>query len=146
MTSALAAIMSLFYEMIRLVTENDIPEIISLMKSIPGFWQSAWRSDALERAICLAEGLAYVWVEDNQIVGFVCGHDLGFRGYLSTLVVADAYRNRGIGKRLVNEVENELSERGCSLIVADIWKEAEKFYSNLGWSPPDVILVRKKLL
>lgn len=131
--------------MIHKATEDDIPEIRSLMQSVPGFWQQNWRADTLERSIRSADGLAYVWTDHNRIVGFVCAHDLGFRGYLSELLVANEYRNRGIGKQLLRQVEQELSTQGCTVLIADVWKNSEKFYRNLGWSPPDVILLRRKL-
>lgn len=86
--------------MIRSVTKEDIPNIRKLMESEPGFWQESWRYDVLERGLDSAGGLAFVWEETGQILGFVCAHDLGFRGYLSELIVAKSARNRGIGKHL----------------------------------------------
>ena len=132
--------------MIRLAKSEDIHEIRSLMNTIQGFWQNSWRSDVLESGLRSSDGLAFVYTEDNRIVGFVCAHDLGFRGYLSELVVAETHRRRGIGRKLVKKVEKELTMRGCEILVADVWKDAEAFYVKLGWSPPDVILLRKKLL
>jgi len=37
---------------------------------------------------------------------------------------------------------DEVIEQG---IKADVWKDAVGFYRALGWSEPDVILLRKKL-
>jgi ribosomal protein S18 acetylase RimI-like enzyme len=84
-------------------------------------------------------------VENEEIVGFICGHDLGFRAYLSELVVANTHRDQGIGKRLVAHLESELASRGCAVLISDVWKDARGFYESMGWSPPDVILLRKKL-
>ena len=75
--------------MIRTATEADIKSVKTLMRSVPGFWQDEWRSDVLERSIHSADGLAFVWEEGGQVLGFVCAHDLGFRAYLSELVVAE---------------------------------------------------------
>ena len=132
--------------MIRSAKSEDIHEIRSLMNSVQGFWQNSWRSDVLESDLRSSDGLAFVHTEGNRIIGFVCAHDLGFRGYLSEIVVAETHQRRGIGKSLVNAVEKELTKRGCEILVADVWKDAEEFYIKLGWSPPDVILLRKKLL
>ena len=84
-------------------------------------------------------------MEGAELLGFVCGHDLGFRAYLSELVVAAPGRGRGAGKQLVARLEAELAARGCGTLVADVWKDARGFYESLGWSPPDVVLLRKKI-
>ena len=132
-------------EMIREATQDDIPAIETLMKGEPGFWQDNWRADVLNRAMVSARGLAFVYVADGAIVGFICGHDLGFRGYLSELIVAKARKGEGIGRQLVAHLEAELAAHGCKLLIADVWKDARGFYESLGWTPPDVILLRKRL-
>jgi len=86
-----------------------------------------------------------VWEQGGQILGFVCAHDLGFRGYLSELIVKSSERGRGIGTKLVVKIHQELSARGCAVLVSDVWHDAEGFYKNLEWSEPDVKLLRKKL-
>ena len=82
----------------------------------------------LERGIRAAEGLALVWDGDGRIAGFQCEHDVGFRGYLSALVVAEEARERGMGRQLVHRVEQELAARGCTVLIANVWREAEGFY------------------
>jgi hypothetical protein len=57
------------------------------MRSEPGFWQDSWREDVLERGLDASGGLAFVWEEGGQILGFICAHDLRFRAYLSELIV-----------------------------------------------------------
>ena len=93
-----------------------------------------------------ASGLAFIWEESNQVLGFICAHDLGFRAYLSEFIVDKSGRNRKIGKMLLKHVEHELINRGSNVLIADVWKDAEGFYKSLGWSEPDVILLRKKLV
>jgi predicted N-acetyltransferase YhbS len=132
--------------MIRMATERDVPAIRSLVETVPGFWHENWRQDVLERGIRTADGLAFVWTDGGAVVGFVCAHDVGFLGYLSALVVAEEARGRGIGRQLVRQVEQELAARGCAVLISDVWKGAEKFYRALGWTSPDVVLLRQKLM
>ena len=131
--------------MIRQSKKSDIPSIESLMKSVSGFWAKKWRNDVIERGMEAANGLSFVWEEDNRILGFICAHDLGFRAYLSELIVSEDARGRNIGQNLLKRVEKELLSRGCKLIIADVWKDSVGFYSKLGWSPPDVILLKKNI-
>jgi GNAT superfamily N-acetyltransferase len=131
--------------MMRVADLSDAPGIESLMKSISGFWDAAWPSNVVERAIGSAEAVAVVHLTGTEIDGFACAHDLGFRGYLSEIVVAASAQRRGIGGRLLLEIERLLSERGCTTVMADVWRDAEKFYRSHGWTPPAVVLLRKRL-
>lgn len=130
---------------IRKALPDDLPAVKALMQSEPGFWQDSWPGDVLERGFAAADGVAFVWEEAGQITGFVCAHDLGFRGYLSELIVAKPARGRDIGRALVQRVEQELRDRGCKILISDVWKDAEGFYRSLGWAEPQVILLRKRL-
>ncbi|MCK4391806.1 GNAT family N-acetyltransferase [Candidatus Bipolaricaulota bacterium] len=131
--------------MIRQATQDDIPAVKTLMQSEPGFWQDSWRDDVLERGLTAAGALAFVCEEAGQVVGFVCANDLGFRGYLNELIVAESVRSKGIGRQLVRKVEQELQAQGCAIVISDVWRDAEGFYKSLGWSEPEVVLLRKKL-
>ncbi len=131
--------------MIRNASVQDAARIRALIESVPGFWHPEWRSDAVESAIRAAEGLAFVWEEDSEILGFACAHDVGFLGYLSLLVVAESARGQGIGEKLVRRIERELTARGCATLISDVWVDAVGFYEKLGWSRPGVVLLRKKL-
>ena len=131
--------------MIRKSNRSDIPSIEKLMKSIPGFWNNEWRDDVIERGIAPENSLSFVWEENGKIIGFICVHDLGFRAYLSELIVLKDDQGKNIGKELVKEAEGELQKRGCQLIISDVWNDAVGFYEKLGWSPPDVVLLRKNI-
>ena len=131
--------------MIKPAISQHVPAIRSLMQSVPGFWDDSWRPDVLEQGIAAAKGLAFVYEENTNIIGFVCAHDLGFRAYLSELIVTRRAQSQGIGTQLVRRVEEELAARGCAVLIADVWRDAERFYRALGWEPPPVVLLRKKL-
>lgn len=131
--------------MIRLAGTADIPRIEALMKSIAGFWDAGWRPDVLDRALGSSETIALVHHVDDTLDGFVCGHDVGFRAYLSELVVSSASQGRGVGSQLISELERHLAARGCSVLIADVWRDAEGFYRSHGWTPPSVVLLRKRL-
>jgi ribosomal protein S18 acetylase RimI-like enzyme len=81
---------------IREARPEDLPAIRRLMEAEPGFWQRDWSDATLARGLETAGDLALVWEDDSTIAGFVCAHDLGFRAYLSELIVARGARGRGI--------------------------------------------------
>ena len=131
--------------MVREAASSDIDRIRALMNSIPGFWDDTWPPDVLERALGCSDTIALVHEDRGVIDGFVSSHDVGFRAYLSELAVSPKSQRRGIGSRLLAEVESRLADRRCPLIIADVWKDAEGFYRARGWTPPPVTLLRKRL-
>lgn len=130
---------------IRKTTLQDAPKIETLMKSVEGFWDNGWRNNVLQIALKNNTTISFVTVENELIIGFVCAHDVGFRAYLSELVVHPDHHSKGIGRQLLKAVEDELQFRGCEIFITDIWKDAETFYEKQGWSRPDIVLMRKKL-
>jgi GNAT superfamily N-acetyltransferase len=130
---------------IRQATGKDLPAIRRLMEAEPGFWQDHWSDATLEKGIETAGDLALVWVDDASIAGFACAHDFGFRAYLSELIVAQGARGRGIGKKLIERIQDVLALRGCRILIGDVWHDAEPFYRSLGWERPNVVLLRRKL-
>ena len=115
------------------------------MEAEPGFWRPEWSGATLAKAIDTAGDLALVWEEGTAITGFACAHDLGFRAYLSELIVGQGAQGRGIGRNLVERVQDELARRGRRVLIADVWHDAEPFYRSLGWESPDVVLLRRRL-
>jgi ribosomal protein S18 acetylase RimI-like enzyme len=86
-----------------------------------------------------------VHVENELIDGFISAHDVGFRAYLSELVVSPAAKGQGIGSKLLQEMEQRLVARGCAVVIADVWRNAEAFYRSQGLPAPQVVLLRKRL-
>jgi GNAT superfamily N-acetyltransferase len=115
------------------------------MRSVGGFWDEAWRADVLERALGSPDAVALVHDEGSALTGFACAHDVAFRAYLSELVVAPGAQGGGVGAALLAELERRLGERGCHVVIADVWRDAERFYRARGWTPPAVVLLRKRL-
>jgi ribosomal protein S18 acetylase RimI-like enzyme len=129
---------------IRAAQSGDVPAIEQLLRSVPGVWQSIWRDDVVERALRAADGLAYVATE-HDLIGFGCAHDLGFRGYVSELVVAESWQRRGVGSALLSALQRGIAARGCRLVVADIFPPAGSFYRAHGWDEPHAVLLRREL-
>lgn len=131
--------------MIRVATVADVNGIRALMKSVAGFWDDTWRGDVLERALGSGATIALVHLDGDRVDGFVCAHDVAFRAYVSEMVVSPSAQGMGIGGGLLSEVEHRLGQRGCSVAIADVWRDAEAFYRSHGWTPPPVVLLRKRL-
>ena len=86
---------------------------------------------------------ALVACRGKKIVGFACFHDVGFRAYLSEMVVDKSEQGRGIGTRLLKKGNAMLAADKCQLIVADVYPPAEGFYAKHGWGKPHAVLMSK---
>jgi len=73
----------------------------------------------------------------GELVGAVLGGFDGRRGLIYHLAVAKGYRKKGIGARLMDELEQRLRAKGCLryyLLVTRDNSEAIQFYEKRGWN------------
>jgi ribosomal protein S18 acetylase RimI-like enzyme len=74
----------------------------------------------------------------GEFIGTVIGGFDGRRGFVYHLAVSDRFRGKGVGSRLLKEVEDRLRKKGCLrcfLFVTSDNHEAMRFYETQGWHP-----------
>jgi ribosomal protein S18 acetylase RimI-like enzyme len=79
---------------------------------------------------------------EQRIVGSVIGGYDGRRGMVYHLAVDASFRSKGVGSRLMEEVEARLRARGCLksyLLVVVGNHDVEAFYEKRGWQHMDTI-------
>lgn len=85
-------------------------------------------------------GLSRVALVGSTIVGVaLCGHD-GRRGHIYHLAIDPSYRERGIGKRLVEECLEQLQRAGLTraiVMVAADNPRGREFWRRCGWEEID---------
>jgi GNAT superfamily N-acetyltransferase len=71
----------------------------------------------------------------EKLVGGINGCMTAFRIlYVSTLYVEEAYRNKGIGRLLVKEMERRAQQIGANMIRLDTFDwQGKEFYEKLGY-------------
>ncbi len=85
---------------------------------------------------------------EGEIIGAVMAGFDGRRGLIYHLAVAAPYRQQGIGRALMAEIERRLRAQGCIrayLMVVPGQDDVLAFYHNLGWEPLPVITLAKNL-
>ncbi len=84
----------------------------------------------------------------GEIIGTVLGGFDGRRGMVYHLAVADAFRGRGVGSALMDNLELQLRAKGCIRIYLLVGRdnlEAIRFYEARGWTRMDLNAFGKDL-
>jgi len=129
---------------------DDYDEIYELWRNTPGMGLSnADKRESIDSFLGRNKGLSYVCRHGGRIVGTVlCGHD-GRRGYIYHVTVAEEYRGRGIGRRLVETSLEKLKEEGidkCHLFVFVDNSVGNAFWASMGWDKREDIFVYSKTI
>lgn len=86
---------------------------------------------------------------EGRLVGTVIGGFDGRRGFVYHLAVVPWLRRRGVGRRLMDEVERRLRLKGCLrcyLLVRPENMDAMGYYEKTGWSLLDDAVFAKDLV
>jgi ribosomal protein S18 acetylase RimI-like enzyme len=86
--------------------------------------------------------------EGGALIGAVMGGFDGRRAIVYHLAIEPRHRRRGLGSRLMAEMEARLKAKGCLkmyLLVTKDNPEALQFYRRLGWDVMDMHLMGKEL-
>ena len=108
--------------------------------------------------IDLEENKCYLAVEDNKTIGLIMGKITKYdeydyldykcpkRGEISELIVSKNARSKGIGKALINKMEDYFKSLECEYIIVDIFaynENAIKFYGNNNYHPRMITSIKK---
>ena len=76
----------------------------------------------------------FVAKEDNKVIGIITGNSYYKEIHISDLIVVEEYRNKHIGTKLVEAVENHFSNKGFENINLSTYDfQAPEFYKKLGF-------------
>ena len=84
---------------------------------------------------------------DGEIIGAVIGGYDGRRGLVYHLAVSEDHRQQGVGKALMDQLEELLIAKGCIRSYLLITKDnpAIEFYKKQGWVMLDLFAMGKDL-
>jgi len=110
-----------------------------------------WNNPEMDiyRKVKVNPELFLVGVINNRIVATVMGGYEGHRGWVNYLAVEPDYQQKGLGKKLMSEIEKRLLSMSCpklNLQVRTDNTEAIIFYEKIGYKKDDVISMGKRLI
>jgi len=134
---------------IRVFDQADSSAVIALWRAcgLTRPWNSPSRDIA--RKIAEQPDLFLVAEMDGQVIGAVMGGYDGHRGSINYLAVAPEHQGTGVGRALVERVEDLLRQRGCPKINLQVRLgngDVGDFYRALGYEPFQVIDFGKRLI
>lgn len=139
--------------MTRIATYSDAAHRAQVI----GLWETAFSYGTahnapalgIDKKLAVADGLLFVALVEDAVVGTVmAGYD-GHRGWLYSVAVDPRHRSRGIGTALVRHAERALAERGCMKINLQIVSGNEAvaaFYEALGYGVEPRISMGKRIV
>ena len=101
------------------------------------------------RKLQVQRDLFLVGTLDGRLVATVMAGYEGHRGWINYLAVTKECRGRGLGRRLMDEVEARLRAIGCPKINLQIRSsnaEVVAFYRSLGFDVDDSLSMGKRLV
>lgn len=91
---------------------------------------------AIDRKSSYADGLFFVAVGNDTVIGTIMGGYDGHRGWVYSVAVSPDVQRRGIGTALMKHVELALAELGCPKVNLQVRADNDAivaFYESLGY-------------
>jgi len=103
----------------------------------------------IRRKLTVQPELFLVGMLDGGIVATIMAGFDGHRGWVNYLAVAETYRRRGLGRMLMQRVEDRLTNMGCpklNLQVRSSNAAVLAFYKRLGYAQDEAVSLGKRLI
>ena len=137
------------FEIIEYDNAKHRMQVVAQWKDIFGYETA--RNDpgfAIDKKIATADGLFFVAVHQEEVVGTVmAGYD-GHRGWIYSMAVHPGHRKKGIASLLLSHAERRLASLGCVKINLQILKgnaDVQRFYRVNGYALEDRISMGKQI-
>jgi ribosomal protein S18 acetylase RimI-like enzyme len=134
---------------IRAFAEKDTDAVIDLWSrcGLLRPWNDP-RKD-IARKLHVQRDLFLVGEQDGRIIATAMAGYEGHRGWVNYLAVEPEFRQQGLGRLIMGEVERRLKDLGCPKVCLQVRRgneEAAAFYKTIGYSDDDVFGMGKWLI
>ncbi len=118
----------------KITTENDLQVALNIRKSVFIDEQQVPESEEFDQFDTLQEHCQHVLVyHENEPVGTGRVRIVDGTGKLERICILKPYRQYGLGKVIIRELEKIMQEKGITKIKLHGQTQAEGFYKKLGF-------------
>ncbi len=103
----------------------------------------------IERKLKVNPELFLVGVEGNKVIAAAMGGYDGHRGWVYYLGVEPEYRHKGVGRKMMQALEEKLLAMGCPKLNLQVYNDntgAVRFYEHIGYKNDGVVSLGKRLI
>ena len=128
---------------VKSASRDDVPDIMRLMSVLHRGDIGSHMEEIVQEFISDETHLVIVAVINKSVQGLLIGSyrlDIDFEcrcGLIDAIVVDEAVRNEGIGKRLFNEFVRWARSHGCTML--QVVNPNRKFFAKLGFKDRNVV-------
>ncbi len=103
----------------------------------------------IARKCAIERDLFLVGEQEGKLIASIMGGYEGHRGWVNYLAISPQHQQRGLGRQMMEEIEEKLLARGCpklNLQVRSSNTEAIAFYQALGYKMDEAVSLGKRLI
>ena len=120
--------------MIQSANKSHLNEILNIEKIV---FTKPWTREQLKNDLVLSTNSEnWVYMEDQQVVGYILGCKVMDEFYLNNIAVHSDFQRRHIGRSLIEHVKNRLQSQNIQRIYLEVSgknKSAQQLYESMGF-------------
>lgn len=117
----------------RRMVENDLERVAAIEKEI---FSDPWSLNAFKTDLNNNMALPIVAEFENNVIGYASLYVVAEEVQIGNFAVATGFRQRGVGKQLMNEILKAAEERECRFIFLEVRESneaAKSLYKSFGF-------------
>lgn len=103
--------------LIRRMAEEDTAKVAQIEKEC---FSQPWSQQGFIEALKGTDNILVVAEENGEIYGYVCMYVSFEEGEITNVAVSEQYRNKGVGRLLMQGIEREAKANGVERIVLEV--------------------------
>jgi len=120
--------------MIQSANINHLNEILDIEKIV---FTKPWTREQLKNDLVLSTNSEnWVYMEDQQVVGYILGCKVMDEFYLNNIAVHSDFQRRHIGRSLIEHVKNHLQSQNIQRIYLEVSEKnisTQQLYESMGF-------------